>query len=62
MYDVWQNFCAGGFGSRWARGGHHGEGGTGADFEDDRLFADHDVVDQVLPARATTRLVLGERR
>jgi hypothetical protein len=63
IYDVWQNFRASGFDGGGPRRAHHGECRARADLDDDRLFADDDLVDQVPKVDAPDRVVLrGERR
>ena len=47
IYDVCKNFALGGFGRTRARRGHHGEGGACACFDDDFVFTDDDVVNEI---------------
>jgi len=48
IYDVGENVSRGAFGSSRARGRRHGESGPCTRINDDFVFTDHDVVDQIL--------------
>jgi len=62
IYDVCKNFSLGGFGGTRARRGHHGEGRARACFDDDFVFTDDDVVDQILKVDPCSSPVTSKER
>jgi hypothetical protein len=62
IYDVCKNFSLGGFGGTRARRGHHSEGGACACFDDDFVFTDDDLVDEILQVDAGSCPVTPKER
>jgi len=59
---VCKNFSRGGFGATRARRGNHGEGGARVRFDNDFVFTDNDVVDQILQVDAGSCSVTPKER
>jgi len=62
IYYVCENFSLGGFGGTRARRGHHGKGRARACFDDDFVFTDNDLVDEILQVEAGSCPVTPKER
>ena len=60
IYDVCENFSLGGFGCSRARGRLHGERRARTGFDDDLVFPDDDVVDEILQVDARGCAIAAE--